>query len=95
MGRASFAHLQDGSGRLQLYVRREELPEGAYQAFRRWDIGDIVGAEGVAFRTRTGELSLRVEGLRGLAKPSVPFPRSSTGSPIGSSGTAGGTSTSS
>ena len=74
MGKASFAHLQDGSGRLQLYVRREDLPEGAYQAFRRWDIGDIIGAEGVAFRTRTGELSLRVEGLRPLAKALRPLP---------------------
>ena len=74
MGKASFAHLQDGSGRLQLYVRRDDLPDGAYQDFRRFDIGDIVGAEGVAFRTRTGELSLRVDGLRLLAKALRPLP---------------------
>ena len=74
MGKASFAHLQDGSGRLQLYVRREDLPDGAYQAFRRFDIGDVVGAEGTAFRTRTGELSLRVDGLRLLAKALRPLP---------------------
>ena len=74
MGKASFAHLQDGSGRLQLYVRRDDLPGGAYQAFRRWDIGDVVGVEGVAFRTRTGELSLRVDGLRLLAKSLRPLP---------------------
>ena len=74
MGKASFAHLQDGSGRIQLYLRRDDLPEGAYQSFRRWDIGDVVGAEGVAFRTRTGELSLRVEGLRLLVKALRPLP---------------------
>ena len=74
MGKASFAHLQDGSGRLQLYARRDELPEGVYPEFRRWDIGDIVGAEGVAFRTRTGELSLRVDELRLLAKAVRPLP---------------------
>ena len=74
MGKASFAHLQDGSGRLQLYLRRDDLPEGAYQAFRRFDIGDVVGAEGVAFRTRTGELSLRVDRLRLLAKALRPLP---------------------
>ena len=74
MGKASFAHLQDESGRLQLYVRRDDVPEGAYGAFRRWDIGDVVGVEGVAFRTRTGELSLRVDGLRLLAKALRPLP---------------------
>ena len=74
MGKASFAHVQDGTGRLQLYLRRDDLPDGAYQAFRRFDIGDVVGAEGVAFRTRTGELSLRVDGLRLLAKALRPLP---------------------
>ena len=74
MGKASFAHLQDGTGRLQLYLRRDDLPEGAYREFRRFDIGDLVGAEGVAFRTRTGELSLRVESLRLLAKALRPLP---------------------
>ena len=74
MGKASFAHLQDGAGRLQLYVRRDDLPEGAYQDFRRWDVGDLIGAEGAAFRTRTGELSLRVESLRLLAKALRPLP---------------------
>ena len=74
MGKASFAHLQDSSGRLQLYVRRDDLPDGAYRDFRRWDVGDLVGAEGVAFRTRTGELSLRVDALRLLAKALRPLP---------------------
>ncbi len=44
MGKASFAHIQDGSGRLQLYVRRDDLPEGLYADFKRWDLGDIVAA---------------------------------------------------
>ena len=74
MGKAGFAHLKDGAGRLQLYVRRDDLPDGAYRDFRRWDIGDLIGAEGVAFRTRTGELSLRVESLRLLAKALRPLP---------------------
>ena len=74
MGRASFAHVQDGTGRLQLYVRRDDLPDGAYRDFRRWDLGDLVGAEGVAFRTRTGELSLRVDCLRLLVKALRPLP---------------------
>ena len=74
MGKASFAHLQDGSGRFQLYLRRDDLPDGAYRDFRRWDIGDLVGAEGVAFRTRTGELSLHVSDLRLLAKALRPLP---------------------
>ena len=74
MGKASFAHLQDGTGSLQLYLRRDELPDGAYQAFRRFDIGDVVGAQGVAFRTRTGELSLRVDAIRLLSKALRPLP---------------------
>ena len=74
MGKASFAHLQDESGRLQLYVRRDDLPDGTYGDFRRWDIGDVIGAEGVGFRTRTGELSVRVDGLRLLAKALRPLP---------------------
>ena len=74
MGKASFAHLQDGAGRLQLYVRRDDLPDGAYRDFRRWDLGDLIGADGVAFRTRTGELSLRVDSMRLLAKALRPLP---------------------
>ena len=62
MGKASFAHLQDASGRIQLFLQRDQLPEGVYnQGFKKWDIGDILGAEGTLFKTRTGELSVRVE----------------------------------
>ena len=74
MGKASFAQLQDMSGRIQLFLQRDTLPEGLYQQFKGWDIGDIVGAEGVLFRTKTGELSVRVEEIRILTKSLRPLP---------------------
>jgi len=75
MGKASFAHLRDMSGTIQLFVQRDALPEGLYnEQFKRWDIGDIVGAEGVLFRTKTGELSIRVDQLRLLTKSLRPLP---------------------
>ena len=74
MGKASFAHIQDMSGRLQLFVQRDALPEGVYQDFKSWDVGDILGAEGVLFKTRTGELSVKVDSLRILTKSLRPLP---------------------
>ena len=75
MGKASFAHIQDMSGRLQLYLRRDDLPEGVYDdQFKKWDLGDIVGAEGVLFKTKTGELSVHVDSLRLLTKSLRPLP---------------------
>ncbi|QBQ54703.1 lysine--tRNA ligase [Nitrosococcus wardiae] len=74
MGKASFAHIQDMSGRIQLYIRRDHLPEEGYREFKRWDIGDIVGAEGVLMKTNSGELSVRVDGLRLLTKSLRPLP---------------------
>lgn len=74
MGKASFATLQDASGRLQLYLDRGVLGDEAYAAFKSWDIGDIVGAEGEVFKTRKGELSLRVQSLRLLSKSLRPLP---------------------
>jgi lysyl-tRNA synthetase class 2 len=75
MGKASFAHLQDMSGRIQLFVQRDSLAEGEYQRFKRdLDVGDIVGAEGVLFRTRTGELSVKCEEVRLLTKSLRPLP---------------------
>jgi lysyl-tRNA synthetase class 2 len=75
MGKASFAHLQDGSGaRVQLYARADGLPEGVYEEFKRWDLGDVVGAAGTLFRTRTGELSVKVDALRLLTKALRPLP---------------------
>ena len=74
MGKASFAHLQDMSGRMQLYVKRDSLPEGLYAEFKQWDVGDIVAAEGTLFKTRTGELSVNVDGIRLLTKSLRPLP---------------------
>jgi lysyl-tRNA synthetase class 2 len=75
MGKSSFAHIEDESGRIQLYLRRDELGEGAYDLFRQdLDLGDFVEATGPLFHTRTGEASVRVEGLRLLAKALRPLP---------------------
>jgi len=74
MGKAAFAHLQDMSGRIQLYVKRDNLPEGVYAEFKQWDVGDIVGAEGTLFKTRTGELSVNVDAMRLLTKSLRPLP---------------------
>ncbi|HHJ39989.1 MAG: lysine--tRNA ligase [Methylothermaceae bacteria B42] len=74
MGKASFCHLQDMSGRIQLYVTRDGLPDGLYQEFKKWDIGDILGAEGTLFKTKTGELSVKVDEIRLLAKCLRPLP---------------------
>ena len=74
MGKASFCHIQDMTGRIQLYVQRDVIGREAYQAFKRLDIGDIVGVTGILFRTRTGELSVRVETLRLLTKALRPLP---------------------
>ncbi len=75
MGKASFAHVQDLSGRIQLFVQRDNLPEGGYEGFKRnLDIGDIVGAEGLLFKTKTGELSIRVDSVRLLTKALRPLP---------------------
>ncbi|MGD2119513.1 MAG: lysine--tRNA ligase [Chromatiales bacterium] len=76
MGKASFAHIQDMSGRIQLFVQRDNLPEGFYnEHFKKTlDIGDIVAAEGVLFKTKTGELSVRVDDMRLLTKSLRPLP---------------------
>jgi lysyl-tRNA synthetase, class II len=74
MGKASFSHLLDTSGRIQLFLQRNALAEGVYQAFKGWDIGDLVGARGSLFKTKTGELSVKVDHLRLLAKSLRPLP---------------------
>jgi lysyl-tRNA synthetase class 2 len=75
MGKASFVHIQDMSAKIQLYVTRDHLAEGFYnEQFKHWDIGDIVGAEGVLFRTQTGELSIKVDDIRLLTKALRPLP---------------------
>lgn len=73
-GKAGFAHLQDGSGRLQLYLRLPELSDRARLVWEHLDLGDIVGAEGVLMRTRTGELSVKVADLTMLTKALRPLP---------------------
>jgi lysyl-tRNA synthetase, class II len=74
MGKASFVTVQDMSGRIQLYVRQDEIPEGIYEEFKQWDMGDIIGAEGVLFKTKTGELSVRVKQIQLLTKSLRPLP---------------------
>src|SRR3972149_1102342 len=74
MGKASFCHLQDMSGRIQIYVTRDALGEAGYEEFKKWDIGDILGAEGTLFKTKAGELSVKGEGIRLLAKAPRPLP---------------------
>jgi len=74
MGKASFATLQDMSGRIQLYISNDVTSEESHAAFKHWDLGDILGAEGTLFKTRTGELSVKVTGLRLLSKSLRPLP---------------------
>ena len=74
MGKASFITISDVSGRIQLYVTRDRVGEETYTAFKRWDIGDIVGAVGVLFRTKTGELSVQCSEIRLLSKSLRPLP---------------------
>ncbi|PPE71264.1 lysine--tRNA ligase [Caldimonas thermodepolymerans] len=74
MGKASFCTLQDGTGRIQLYITRDQVGDEAYAAFKHWDLGDILGAEGVLFKTKSGELSVQVTVLRLLTKSLRPLP---------------------
>lgn len=74
MGKAGFAHLAGGGERLQIYVRQDAVPERDFQLYQLLDLGDVVGAEGYLFRTRTGELSVHVERLEFLAKTLLGMP---------------------
>ena len=74
MGKAGFMHIQQNGARLQCYVRKDAVSERDYQLFGLLDIGDIIGAEGYLFRTRTGELSLHVEKLEFLSKTLLAMP---------------------
>src|SRR5690606_37296712 len=73
MGKAAFAQVQDVSGRIQLFLQRDSLGD-AYEAFKGWDIGDIVAATGTLMRTKTGELSVKADSLRLLVKSLRPLP---------------------
>ena len=74
MGKASFATLQDMSGRLQIYVSNDKTGEAVHQAFKHWDLGDILGVNGVLFRTKTGELTVEARSVRLLTKALRPLP---------------------
>lgn len=74
MGKASFIKLQDRSGQIQIRLERDRLPDGVYQAFKKWDVGDIVGAKGELFRTKTGELTVMAHEVRLLTKSLRPLP---------------------
>ncbi len=75
MGKASFAQLQDMSGKIQLFLQRDSLAEGLYNdGFKKWDVGDIIGAEGVLFKTKTDELSVKLTNIRLLTKSLRPLP---------------------
>lgn len=74
MGKASFIKLADRSGQIQVRLERDRLPEGVYQDFKKWDVGDILGASGELFRTNTGELTVRADKVRLLAKSLRPLP---------------------
>ncbi|NCC30379.1 MAG: lysine--tRNA ligase, partial [Gammaproteobacteria bacterium] len=75
MGKASFAHVQDMSGRIQLFVQRDLIGEDTYAVFKRdYDLGDILGAEGLLFKTKTGELSIKCDSIRLLTKALRPLP---------------------
>lgn len=74
MGKASFTHIQDMSGRLQLYIRQDDVTPDVYENFKQWDLGDIIGAEGHLFKTKTGELSVKVKKIHLLTKSIRPLP---------------------
>jgi len=74
MGKASFTHIQDMSGRIQLYIRQDDVTPEVYEEFKQWDLGDIIGAEGHLFKTKTGELSVKVKNIRLLTKAIRPLP---------------------
>ena len=74
MGKVSFANIADRTGQIQLFLQKDALGAEAYEEFKSWDVGDIIGAGGTLFRTKTGELSVRVESLRLLVKSLRPLP---------------------
>lgn len=74
MGKASFMDLLDSTGRLQVYVRRDDVGEEDYADFKKWDIGDILGVEGTVFRTQKGEISVHTTHIKLLSKSLLPLP---------------------
>ena len=74
MGKASFAHIADATGKIQAYVKRDEVGTDDYADFKKWDIGDIIGITGVVFKTQTGETSIHAHSIKLLAKSLLPLP---------------------
>ena len=74
MGKASFAHLRDNEGDIQIYVRRDDVGDGAYADFKKFDIGDIIGVKGNLFRTKMGEISVHATEVTLLSKSLLPLP---------------------
>ncbi len=74
MGKAAFCHIQDNDGRIQVYVKRDDIPEGMYPEFKKWDIGDIIGIKGFVFTTKTGEMSVSAQEITLLSKSLLPLP---------------------
>ena len=74
MGKASFMHLQDGYGLIQVYVKRDDVGEEDYASFKKWDIGDILGISGFVFKTQTGEISIHAKSIKILSKSLLPLP---------------------
>ena len=79
MGKASFITLQDMDGQIQAYLRSNDLPEGQYQNFKTWDLGDIAGISGKLFKTKTGELTIHADSVRLLTKSLRPLPEKHAG----------------
>ncbi|MGN0700350.1 MAG: lysine--tRNA ligase [Oscillospiraceae bacterium] len=74
MGKATFIDVRDGSDRMQVYVRRDEIGDEAYAEFKKWDLGDIVGVKGKVFRTKMGEISVHADEIKLLSKSLLPLP---------------------
>jgi len=74
MGKANFIDVADGSGRIQVYIRIDDIGEEAFEEYRKWDIGDIIGLKGFVFRTRRGEISIHAKRLVLLSKSLLPLP---------------------
>ena len=74
MGKASFVGLRDGEGDIQLYVSKNDVGDEAYAAFKKWDIGDVIGVSGFVFKTKTGEISVHAQHIELLAKSLLPLP---------------------
>jgi len=79
MGKASFMTIQDMSGQIQAYLTKNDLPEGVYESFKAWDLGDIVGLKGKLFKTKTGELTIHANEIELLTKSLKPLPEKHAG----------------